>query len=81
VIAVLGGISAHRIVAGSAAEGMVAGTRRSRSGRGYEELPVLGMDYLGGRGDSSRPEKGGNSRRLSSYDQADALCAIVRLCA
>ena len=76
VITVLGGISAHRIVAGSAGwwpelvgPGLGVDTRSYR---------ILGIDYLGGRGDSSTPEKGGKFPPLSSYDQADALCAIVR---
>jgi len=78
VIAVLGGISAHRIVAGSAGEGWwpeLVGPGLGVDTRSYR---VLGMDYLGGRGDSSTPEKGGKFPPLSSYDQADALCAIVR---
>jgi len=75
-IAVLGGISrtASSRVGGRR---MVAGTRRPGSRRGYEELPGSGMDYLGGRGDTPRGE-GRQIPPLSSYDQADVLCAIVR---
>src|SRR5258708_359943 len=78
VIAVLGGISAHRIVAGSAGEGWwpeLVGPGLGVDTRSYR---VLGMDYLGGHGDSSTPEKGGKFPPLSSYDQAAALCALVR---
>jgi hypothetical protein len=38
---------------------------------------VLGIDYLGGRGGSSTPD-GGKFPPVSSYDQAEALCAVVR---
>jgi homoserine O-acetyltransferase len=78
VVAVLGGISAHRIVAGAAGEawwpeivapGLGVDTRRYR---------VLGIDYIGGRGESSTPQSGGKFPPLSSYDQADALSAVVR---
>jgi homoserine O-acetyltransferase len=77
VIAVLGGISAHRIVAGPGdgwwpelvGPGLGVDTRQYR---------VLGIDYLGGRGDSSTPQSGGKFPPLSSYDQADVLNAIVR---
>ncbi len=39
---------------------------------------VLGIDYLGGHGASSTPQDGESFPPLSSYDQADALAAIVR---
>jgi homoserine O-acetyltransferase len=76
VIAVLGGISAHRVVADSAGwwpEIVGAGL-----GVDTKSYRVLGIDYLGGRGDSSTPQSGGKFPPLSSYDQADAICAIVR---
>src|SRR6266404_2121647 len=76
VIAVLGGISAHRIVAGS--EGWWPELVGPGLGMDIRSYRILGMDYLGGRGDSSTPEKGGTFPPLSSYDQAAALCAIVR---
>jgi homoserine O-acetyltransferase/O-succinyltransferase len=86
VIAVLGGISAHRVVAGA------AGTQGAGTlGEGWwpelvgpglgvdtRQYRVLGIDYLGGRGDSSTPRAGGKFPPLSSYDQADALSAIVK---
>jgi homoserine O-acetyltransferase/O-succinyltransferase len=76
VIAVLGGISAHRIVLGrdgwwpelvGPGQGVDSGVYR-----------VLGIDYLGGHGESSTPQSGGKFPPLSSYDQADVLCAVVR---
>src|SRR5216683_161897 len=78
VIAVLGGISAHRVVAGPGGEGWwpeLVGPGLGVDTRGYR---VLGIDYLGGRGDSSTPHSGGKFPPLSSYDQADVLSAIVR---
>jgi len=78
VIAVLGGISAHRIVAGAEGEGWwpeIVGPGLGVDTRHYR---ILGMDYLGGRGNSSTPQTGGKFPPLSSYDQADALRAIVR---
>src|ERR1700736_4682441 len=78
VIAVLGGISAHRIVESTGGEGWwpeIVGPGLGVDTRGYR---VLGIDYLGGRGDSSTPQSGGKFPPLSSYDQAVALSAIVR---
>jgi homoserine O-acetyltransferase len=77
VIAVLGGISAHRVVAG-AADGWWPEIVGPGLGVDTLQYRVLGLDYLGGRGGSSTPERGGKFPPLSSYDQADVLCAIVR---
>jgi len=78
VIAVLGGISAHRIVAGAAGEGWWPEIVGPGLGVDTRHFRVLGIDYLGGRGASSTPESGGKFPPLSSYDQADALYAIVK---
>jgi len=78
VIAVLGGISAHRIVAGAPEEAWwpeIVGPAQGVDTKAYR---VLGIDYLGGHGESSTPQSGGKFPPLSSYDQAEALCAIVR---
>jgi homoserine O-acetyltransferase/O-succinyltransferase len=76
LIAVLGGISAHRVVSGP------AGWWPELVGPGHgvdtREFRVLGIDYLGGRGESSTPDPGGSFPPLSSYDQALALKHIVR---
>ena len=77
VIAVLGGISAHRVVAG-AGEGWwpeIVGPGLGIDTRHYR---VLGIDYIGGRGGSSTPASGGTFPPLSSYDQAEVLRAIVQ---
>jgi homoserine O-acetyltransferase len=78
VIAVLGGISAHRVVTGAAGAGWWPEIVGPGLGVDTRQYRVLGIDYLGGRGDSSTPDTGGRFPPLSSYDQADALCAIVR---
>ncbi|GAC1300571.1 MAG: homoserine O-succinyltransferase [Steroidobacteraceae bacterium] len=77
VIAVLGGISAHRIVAG-AAQGWWPEIVGPGQGVDTKTYRVLGIDYLGGHGESSAPQSGGKFPPLSSYDQADALAAILR---
>jgi len=75
VVVALGGISAHRRVfdtqeprAGWWCE--VAGPGRALDS---ERLRILGIDYLGGSGDSSAPQPGEAFPSLSSYDQAEVL--------
>jgi len=75
VIAVLGGISAHRIVCG--AEGWWPELVGPGHGVDTRNFRVLGIDYLGGRGGSSAPVPGGRFPPLSSYDQAEALRHIA----
>lgn len=76
VVAVLGGISAHRRVSGAegwwpeiVGPGLAIDTRRYR---------VLGIDYLGGRGDSSAPAPGARFPPLSSFDQAEVLARVTQ---
>jgi homoserine O-acetyltransferase len=76
VVAVLGGISAHRIIADRAegwwpemvGEGGGVDTRRYR---------VLGLDYIGGRGSSTTPAVGAKFPPISSYDQSAALALVL----
>jgi homoserine O-acetyltransferase len=78
VIAVLGGISAHRRVAESAPEGWwpeIVGPGLGVDTRRYR---VLGLDYVGGHGDSSTPQVGEIFPPVSSYDQSKGLAAVVR---
>ncbi len=75
VIAVLGGISAHRIVCG--ADGWWPELVGAGHGIDTHRYRVLGIDYLGGRGQSSAPAPRGKFPPLSSYDQAEALRHIV----
>ena len=78
VIAALGGISAHRLVAGAKGEawwseivgpGLALDTLRFR---------VLGIDYVGGTGDSSTSDGVNQFPPVSAYDQAAALAEVVR---
>jgi homoserine O-acetyltransferase/O-succinyltransferase len=78
VIAVLGGISAHRVVASDDGDGWWPEIVGSGLGVDTKSYRVLGVDYLGGRGASSTPQNGGKFPPLSSYDQAFALHAVVR---
>jgi homoserine O-acetyltransferase/O-succinyltransferase len=75
VIAVLGGISAHRIVCG--AEGWWPEIVGPGHGVDTRKFRVLGIDYLGGRGASSTPQPNGKFPPLSSFDQAEALRHVV----
>jgi homoserine O-acetyltransferase len=75
LVAVLGGISAHRIVSGE--EGWWPELVGPGHGIDTTQYRVLGIDYLGGRGGSSAPQTGKKFPPLSSYDQARALRHIV----
>ena len=78
VVVVLGGISAHRIVTGAPGEGWWPEMVGPGLGVDTRHYRVLGIDYIGGRGDSATPEVGGRFPPISSYDQAKALSQIVR---
>jgi homoserine O-acetyltransferase len=78
VVAVLGGISAHRIVTGLPGEGWWPEMVGPGLGVDTRQYLVLGIDYIGGRGDSSTPSAGGKFPPVSSYDQAAAISRIVR---
>jgi homoserine O-acetyltransferase/O-succinyltransferase len=78
VVAVLGGISAHRMVAGAPGEGWWPEMVGPGLGVDTRQHLVLGIDYLGGRGDSSTPGVGDPFPPISSYDQAAALGVIVK---
>jgi homoserine O-acetyltransferase/O-succinyltransferase len=75
VIAVLGGISAHRKVSGP--DGWWPELVGPGHGIDTRKFRVLGMDYLGGHGGSSAPQPNGKFPPLSSYDQAEALRHIA----
>ncbi len=76
LVAVLGGMSAHRALAG--AEGWWPQMVGSGLGIDTDRYRVLGIDYLGGRGDSTAPDGAAPFPPISSYDQAAALAAVVR---
>ena len=79
IVVALGGISAHRRVfdpdeprAGWWCE--IAGPGRALDST---RVRVLGIDYLGGSGESTGPTAGGVFPSLSSYDQAQALLQLL----
>ena len=78
VVVVMGGISADRIVAGLAGAGWWPQMVGPGLGVDTRRYRVLGIDYIGGRGDSASPGVGGQFPPISSYDQAAALSRIVR---
>lgn len=78
LVAALGGISAHRRVFGGQApsgwwDELVGPGRALDATR----LRVLGIDYLGGSGESSAPQPGVAFPSLSSFDQAEALRLLL----
>ncbi len=79
VVAALGGISAHRRVFDVAQPR--AGWWWEVVGPGLsldsEQVRVLGIDYLGGSGESTGPIPGQPFPSLSSYDQAEAVRALL----
>lgn len=77
VVAVLGGISAHRRVAAEDA-GWWAPLVASGGALDVSRFRVLGIDFVGGSGASSGPSRGGpRFPSVSSYDQAAALARLV----
>ena len=78
LVAALGGISAHRRVFGASLrsgwwDDLVGPGRALDAAR----LRVLGIDYLGGSGESSAPEAGIPFPSLSSFDQAEAVRVLL----
>jgi homoserine O-acetyltransferase len=79
VVAALGGISAGRFVAATAGgergwwPGLVGPGRALDS----ERFRVLGLDFLGGSGDTTGPVGGEEFPSVSSYDQARILVAVL----
>jgi len=88
VVAALGGISAHRVVAGRKGEAWWTEVVGPGLALDTERYRVLGIDYVGGTGDSSRhtdaaahdaaPHGAAEFPPVSAYDQAVALAAVVR---
>jgi homoserine O-acetyltransferase len=79
LVVAIGGISAHR---------RVFDLHEPRAGWWHEVVGpghsldthrcrILGIDYLCGSGESSRPVPGENPPTLSSYDQAEALALLL----
>lgn len=76
VVAVLGGISAHRYLIGP--EGWWPAIVGPELGIDTTRFRVLGIDYLGGLGSSSTPDGGSTFPPVSSFDQAEVLRHVVR---
>jgi homoserine O-acetyltransferase len=75
VVAVLGGISAHRTLIGP--EGWWPATVGPDLGVDSTRFRVLGLDYLGGLGLSSTPDGEAQFPPVSSIDQAEVLRQVV----
>jgi homoserine O-acetyltransferase len=75
VIAVLGGISAHRHVTG--AHGWWRDVVGPGLGVDTTRFRVLGMDYVGGWGGSSTPDGTSPFPPISAFDQAEVLREVV----
>ncbi len=79
VVVALGGISANRCVFDAA--NPRAGWWHEVAGPGLaldsRRVRILGIDYLGGSGDSTGPAAGGVFPSLSTYDQARALSQLL----
>ncbi len=75
VVAVLGGISAHRYLVGP--EGWWPEIVGPKLGVDTTRYRVLGIDYLGGFGASSTPDGGAAFPPVSSFDQADVLRRVA----
>jgi homoserine O-acetyltransferase len=75
VVAVLGGISAHRHLIGG--EGWWPATVGPGLGVDSTRFRVLGLDYLGGLGGSSTPDGEAQFPPVSSIDQAEVLRQVV----
>lgn len=78
VIAVLGGISAHRVVTDPAGKGWWPEIVGPGLGVDTRQYRVLGLDYIGGRGQSSTPDGVAKFPPVSAYDQAKALRDVVQ---
>jgi homoserine O-acetyltransferase len=75
VVAVLGGISAHRYLVGP--EGWWPEVVGPELGVDTTRFRVLGIDYLGGWGESSTPDGELKFPPVSSFDQAEILRRIA----
>jgi homoserine O-acetyltransferase len=76
VVAVLGGISAHRHLVGP--DGWWPAMVGEKLGVDTTRFRVLGIDYLGGLGGSSTPHGGATFPPISSVDQAAVLHRVVQ---
>lgn len=78
VIAAIGGISAHRLVAAGRPGAWWPALVGAGRGVDTSRYRVLGIDYLGGSGQSTAPDGGAPFPSVSAFDQAAALASVVR---
>jgi homoserine O-acetyltransferase len=79
VVCALGGISAHRRVCLTDDPRQSWWSEIAGSGRALDagRFRILSFDYLGGSGESTGPLDDGPFPSISSYDQAEALLALL----
>lgn len=79
IVLVIGGISAHRRIVDDGEPGTGWWNEISGPGRALDTTRccVLGIDYLGGAGESSGPPAGEPPASISSYDQAEAVRLLL----
>lgn len=77
VVAVLGGISSDRFVGAHAPNGWWPEVVAPAAGIDTRQYAVLGIDFLGGSGDSSAPKPGGIFPAISPRDQAQAILRVM----
>lgn len=78
VVAALGGISAGRQVADGAVRGWWSEIVGPGGALDTNRCQVLGLDYLGGSGETTGPQAGQSSfPSISAYDQAELLRRVI----
>ncbi len=77
VVAVLGGISSHRFVSACSKGGWWQEVVAPGGGVDTRRYAVLGIDFIGGSGNSSAPAPGHAFPPVSPVDQARALHAVI----
>jgi homoserine O-acetyltransferase len=78
VVAALGGISAHRVVAGPKGVGWWSEAVGPGGAIDTDCYRVLGIDYIGGCGESTTPAAGAKFPPLSAFDQGEAIREVLR---
>ena len=78
LVAAIGGISGHRVVCAGEPGAWWSALVGDGQGVDRRRYRVLGIDYLGGSGDSAAPVPGAPFPSVSAYDQAAAIAAILQ---
>lgn len=77
VVAVLGGISSNRFVGANAPGGWWQEVVAPGAGIDTGKYAILGIDFLGGSGDSSAPKPGESFPAISPQDQTQAMVRVM----